>query len=350
MASRRPASARARRGAARAAACVALAALAGPAASAGASRAPAGASAASSKLLYSTCTMPACADSQLRAFDLASRASALVALLPAGLADLFESNTLYLPAEGVALMAVQHVADFTGALVEVDVAGRRVASVFNASRCLALALDPADASGDTVACLAVDVGGPCGGAGVECLELRHISRARRTDTLVAAFAAGSMPYSFSAYDAARGVLVASFTPVSGAGNDTLFEVDVHTGAVVRATAYDLSLVLTAMQWDAGAGGRVFVVAGDDSLEETYFGVLNVTAATATPLSLFNLTQWVQYSSASALDADAGVFYTTAAAADFSLHLLGLRTADGAIVYDAVVDNPFVDLQVVPAAR
>ena len=318
----------------------ALALALGPALAAASAASP-----AASTLLYSSCTLPACTDSQLRSFDLASGRSSRVALAPPGLADFFESNTLYVPAERAAVMSMQHYADFTGALVVVDVAAGRVAAAFNASRCVAVALDPQDASRDTVACLSVDLGGACGGAGVQCLELRHISRSRGADTLVAAFARQDMPFQFATVDSARGVLVASFEPVSGAGNSTLVELDLHSGAIVRERQYAFSLSFASIEFDA-ASGRVFCVGEDDVRDENFFGVLDLEAATAMPLSVFNAT-WVQYSSASALDAAGGLYYMTAFSTE--LHLLGLRLADGAIVYDRVVENPFVDLQIVAAA-
>ena len=300
---------------------------------------------AASTLLFSSCTLPACTDSQLRSFDLASGRSSLVALAPPGLADFFESNTLYVPAERAAIMSMQHYADFSGALVVVDVVAKRVAAAFNASRCVSIALDPQDASRDTVACLSVDLGGACGGAGVQCLELRHFSRSRGADTLVAAFARQDMPFQFATFDSVRGVLVASFEPVSGAGNSTLVELDLHSGAIVRERQYPFSLSFASIEFDT-ASGRVFCVGEDDARGESFFGVLDLEAATAAPLSVFNST-WVQYSSASALDAAGGLYFMTAFSTE--LHLLGLRLADGAIVFDRVVENPFVDLQVVAAA-
>lgn len=302
----------------------------------------AAASAAAPRLLYSTCSPPgACTSFSVRSFDTASRASAPVVALPPGLADFWFSNSA-LVGEDIALLSLQHPSDFSGALVAVNVSSRSVLSSFNVSRCVSIHLDPMDATRDTVACVSVLVGGACG-AGVECLELRHISRSTGADTLVSSFAKGDMPIDVGTFDARRGVILASFEPVDGGGNASLVQIDPHTGRRVRQVDYAFTLSVISMQFDA-AGGRVLCVAEDIARNEVFFGELDPDTATATPIHTLNISEWKEYSPASALAPRAGLYFM--AAFSDELHLLGLRLSDGAIAYDAVVEQPFTNLQVI----
>ena len=294
-------------------------------------------------LLYSTCSPPgACTSFEVRSFDTATRKSAPFATLPPNLADFWFSNSIFDDAAGEALLSLQHPTDFSGALVSLDTSSRRVASAFNASRCVSIHLDPADATRDTVACVSVLVGGACG-AGVECLELRHLSRSSGADALVAAFARGDMPVDVGTFDAKRGVILATFEPVDGGGNATLVHIDPHSGRRVREVDYAFTFSVISMQYDA-ARARVLCVAEDIASSEVFFGELDPDTATATPIRALNESAWAEFSPASALAPRAGLYYMAAFSSE--LHLLGLRLSDGAVAYDAVVEQPFTNLLVI----
>jgi hypothetical protein len=58
-----------------------------------------------------------------------------------------------------------------------------------------------------------------------------------------------------------------------------------------------------------------------------------------------MTKWTQLNPINALDAAGGVLFLTAfeGGAGHALHLLGLSTSSGEIVFDRVVRNPFADI-------
>ena len=329
---------------------VITAAAAATAAASGASGASGAGPAATGRLAYLTCDYPACETVVLSSLDLATNASAPLWSLPAGsLDDEYGGNALLADGGATLLLSLQYdVAPGQGALVAFDLAARRPRGpALNVSSCVVLLLDPSDATGARLLCLRIVQGGPDG----EVTQLRHIDRRTGADALVAPLF--PQHATFGEGVVSRGVLYVPMAPLSGSGAFFIAAIDPESGAVLSTNAtfaYDFFMVGLVSDAPApGDGTALSVVRTADANGQNTRGFLarvDLAAATATQIGPdLNLTKWTQLNALDALDAAGGVLYLTAfdGSEGNDLHLLGLSTGSGAIVYDLVVRNPFTDV-------
>ena len=98
---------------------------------------------------------------------------------------------------------------------------------------------------------------------------------------------------------------------------------------------DDGTALSVVRTEDGNGGNV----------RGFLARIDLATAEATQIgAALNMTRWKQLTAINALDAAGGVLFLTAFdGGDGSLHLLGLRTSDGELVYDLEVRTPFADI-------
>ena len=302
---------------------------------------------AAGRLAYLTCDFPACESVVLSSLDLASGASTPLWSLPTGsLDDAYTGNVLLADASTLLLGLQYDAAPAQGALVTFDLAARAPRATLNVSSCVVLLLDPADAAGTRLLCLAIVQGGPAG----ETTQLRHIDRASGADTLVATLFPGHATFGEAVLS--RGVLFVPMAPLDG-GPFFIAAVDPQSGRVLATNAtFPFTLTMVGLVADApapGDGSALSVVRTEDGNGGDVRGFLaRVDLATAAVTQIgagLNMTRWTQLNPINALDAAAGVLYLTAfeGGAGNALHLLGLDTRSGLVVSDRVVANPFADI-------
>ena len=303
---------------------------------------------AAGRLAYLTCDIPACDSVVLSTLDLASGASTPLWSLPTdSLDDAYTGNLLLADASTLLLGLQYDAAPAQGALVTFDLAARAPRATLNVSSCVVLLLDPADAAGTRLLCLAIVQGGPAG----EVTQLRHIDRVSGEDALVATLFPKHATFGEAVLS--RGVLFIPMAPLDG-GPFFIAAVDPQSGAVLATNAtFPYTLTMVGLVADApapGDGTALSVVRTEDGNGGDVRGFLaRVDLATAAVTQIgaagLNMSQWTQLNPINALDAAAGVLYLTAfdGGAGNALHLLGLDTGSGQIVYDRVVANPFADI-------
>jgi len=339
-----------------------------------------GGGAISGRLAFLTCDYPACAAGELRALDLATNASELLWALPAGgapLDDAYTGNCLLADARTLLLALQFDAAPAQGALVTFDLVARAPrGAALNTSSCVVLLLDPSDAGGARLLCLRILQGGPDG----EATQLRHIDRLTGEDRLVATLF--PQHATFGEAVVSRGVLYVPMAPLA-AGPFFIAAIDPQTGRVLATNGearaprarrpsrlpsprparrplppspatFPFTLTMVGLVADAPPGGgdgtALSVVRTEDGNGGNVRGFLaRVDLATAKATQVgsaeLNMTRWTQLNPINALDAAAGVLFLTAfdGGAGNSLHLLGLSTSSGELVYDLEVRNPFADL-------
>ena len=319
------------------------------------------AGAAGARLAYLSCDYPACDLVVLSALDLATNASSALWSLPSGrFDDEYTGNSLLADDSTLVLSLQFDAAAGQGALQNFDLrASRPAGAALNVSSCVVLLLDPADPAHARLFCLRIVQGGPVG----EETELRHIDRLTGADVLVATLFPRHSTFGEAAL--VGGLLYVPMAPLDGNGAFFIAAIDPATGKIVAQNA-TLNFTPVGLESEAAAGGAggaaappptalsvVRVTGANGQDPRAYLARVNLVTAVATQVGKveFNLTKWTQLNPIVALDSAAGIFYLTAfeGAAGNALHLLGLSTADGAIVYDLVVRNPFCDLVLLPPA-
>ena len=308
--------------------------------------------AAAGRLVYLTCDYPACDAVVLSSLDLASGATAPLWTLPADTLDDAYTGNLLLADASTLLLGLQYdAAPAQGALVTFDLAARAPRATLNVSSCVVLLLDPADAAGARLLCLAIVQGGPA----AEVTQLRHIDRVTGADELVATLFPEHATFGEAALS--RGILYVPMAPLDG-GAFFIAAVDPQSGRVLATNAtFPFTLTMVGLVADApapGDGTALSVVRTEDENGGDVRGFLaRVDLATAAVTRIgagLNMTRWTQLNPINALDAAAGILYLTAfeGGAGNALHLLGLDTGSGELVYDRVVTNPFADIVFVGA--
>jgi len=319
------------------------------------SAAPAAAPAAAAvggRLAYLSCDYPACDTVVLSTLDLATNASTRLYELPSdSFDDEYTANALLLSPTELLLSLQYDAAPAQGALFTFDLAARRPSPARNSSSCVVLLPDPSDATRARLFCLKIVQGGPSG----EVTEFRHIDRVTGTDKLVATL----FPQHATCGEAIvrNGLLYIPMAPLAD-GDFFIAAVDPTTGRSVRNATLASSFFMVGLVDDTAGAARgeaaaaatalsVVRASGPDGQQPSAFlARVDLDAATFTKIGAdLNLTQWTQLNALDALDAARGVLYLTAfdGSAGNALHLLGLSTTDGAIVYDLVVRNPFTDV-------
>ena len=313
--------------------------------------APLSSSSSSGRLAYLSCDYPACDSVVLSSLDLASGASTPLWTLPSdSLDDAYTGNLLLANASTLLLGLQYDAAPSQGALVTFDLAARAPRGApLNVSSCVVLLLDPADAAGSRLLCLAVVQGG----AAAEATQLRHIDRATGADALVATLFPGHATFGEAALS--RGVLYVPMAPLDG-GAFFIAAIDPQSGRVLATDAtFPFTLTMVGLVTDApapGDGTALSVVRTEDENGGDVRGFLariDLATAAATQIGAgLNMSRWTQLNPINALDAAAGVLFFTAfeGGAGNALHLLGLDTGSGELVYDRVVRNPFADIVVI----
>ena len=187
----------------------------------------AGGGALSGRLAFLTCDYPACDSVELRALDLATNASDLLWALPGGaLDDAYGGNCLLADARTLLLGLQFDAAPGQGALVTFDLVARAPrGAALNTTSCVVLLLDPSDARGARLLCLAIVEGGPDG----EATQLRHIDRLTGEDKLVAQLF--PQHSTFGEAVLSRGVLFVPMAPLA-AGPFFIAAIDPQTGDVL----------------------------------------------------------------------------------------------------------------------
>ena len=300
------------------------------------------------RLAFLTCDYPACDQVVLSSLDLASNTTTPLWALPSGsLDDAFTGNLLLADNASTLLLGLQYdAAPAQGALVAFDLAARAPRATLNVSSCVVLLLDPADAAGARLLCLAIVQGG----TSAEATQLRHIDRFTGADVLIATLFPEHATFGEAALS--RGVLFVPMAPLDG-GAFFIAAIDPQSGRVLAANAtFPFTFTMVGLVADApapGDGTALSVVRTEDENGGDVRGFLariDLATAAATQIgSGLNMTKWTQLNPINALDAGGGVLFLTAfeGGAGNALHLLGLSTSSGDIVVDRVVRNPFADI-------
>jgi hypothetical protein len=195
-----------------------------------------------------------------------------------------------------------------GYLLEYDLNSNTVLKGYNTSQCFSMWADPADASGQTPICLALE---PTCDGGAQCTELRRINRSDGTDDLVSSFLPNFAPYTVSCFDTKRGLIYSTFGPLSGGPGNVIAAIDPRTGTVVSNATFPLNIAYIEFEYDP-VTDRVYSVV--ESPQGTFFGTVEPSTGVATPLSsnaYFNSTYWNQWNTISTVAPQIGVFFSTA---------------------------------------
>ena len=305
-------------------------------------------------LFYATCNLPQCSTLALALYNLANASGSIVYDFPFDeFEDGYVADSLLINGTELVLSLQYDGAPQQGFVASFDLASRTWLGGFNASFCFSLWLDPADS--DRLLCLALEPN--CDG-GSQCTQLRHLSRANHTDTLVASFLPNFAPYTVSCLDTARGLIYSTFGPLTS-GHNVFAAIHPLTGAVVSIVTFPISTAYIELEYDA-VTDRVYAVV-EDATNGAFFGTVEPSTGAATPVSdkaRFNTTTWNQFNTISTVAPEIGVFFFTAfhyaipgpPPSDPVLHLLGTSLATGEIVYDEIVANPFCEILWLPVPR
>lgn len=305
------------------------------------------------ELVYATCNLPQCSVLEFALFHLANASSE----------DLFDFPTRDFEDGYVAdnildgdelIISLQYDArPQQGYLLSFDLAARKVIGGFNSSQCFSMWLDPSDATRDRILCLALE---PSCDGGSQCTELRHISRSKHTDTLVASFLPNFAPYTVSCLDTrGAGVIYSTFGPLT-TGHNVLAAIDPKTGKVLAQPTFPISTAYIELEFDASSGKIYGVI--EDATDGAFVGTVDPQTGAATPISAqarLNTTQWNQFNTISTIAPEIDTLFFTAfhymvpgpPPSDPVLHLIGASLTTGAINYDEVVTNPFCEILWLP---
>ena len=342
--------------AAASAAPAAAAATAAAAAAATAATAAALAHPLAGDLFFASCNLPECSTLSLDLFELSNQSITDLYDFPFdSFEDGFVADNALVGTE--LIMSLQYDArPQQGFLLTVDLADKTIAPTgFNSTMCFNLWVVAADP--DTIICLAVEP--KCDG-GSQCSEVHHISRSTHKDTHVSSFLPDYAPFTVSTLDTKRNLIYSTFAPLNGGGDNVLLTLDAATGKVRNQTSFPYNLAFIELEYDAETD-KVYAVTEDGATGTTFFGTVDVEAATATPLSskaYFNTTYWNQFNTISTVAPEIGVFFSTAfhyavpgpPPSEPILHLIGNSLATGEIVYDEIVANPFCEIAWLPTPR
>lgn len=246
----------------------------------------------------------------------------------------------------------------TGYLATFNLSDNSVVSGLKTTPCFGLWPD-LDAPGSALLCLALvgatDKRCPAGTSG-QCSLLLRIDRASGAETLLGGFLPDYAPFTVECLDTALGLIYSTFELLSG-GTPELVTINARTGAIEHTAPFAVSLAFIELEYSR-ARGKVYAVVQDGDV--AYAGTVDPTTAVPTPLSpasaYFNRTYWNQFNTISTLSDELGVFFTTAfhyaipsPPSDPILHLIGNSLTNGALVYDAIVSNPFCEILWLPTS-
>lgn len=299
-------------------------------------------------LFYATCALPQCETLALALWSLANSSGTDLFDFPFdSFEDGYVADSVLVDGGEVVVLSLQYdQRPQQGFLLSFNLTSRAIVGGFNASFCFGLFSDPAD--GDRLLCLALE---PACDGGTQCSQLRHISRAAQTDTLVAQFLPDAAPYTVSCFDEARGLIYSTFGGLNTIGPNVIAAIDKETGAVVSNASFPTTTAYIELEYD-DVTDKVYAVV-EDAQDGAFFGVVEPATGVATPVgpaAFFNTTYWNQFNTISTIAPEIGVFFSTAfhydvpqPPSDPILHLIGNSLATGEIVYDEVVQNPFCEI-------
>jgi len=303
------------------------------------------------ELIYATCNLPQCSTLEFASFNLSTQQRTDLFDFPFdSFEDGYVADSLIIGGQ-LLVMSLQYDAQPSqGYLVTFNLTSGQLVDGFNSSQCFSVYSNPADP--DQLYCLALEAA--CDG-GQQCTELRHISRSARTDTLIASFLPNFAPYTVSCFDSKRALIYSTFGPLTS-GTNVIAAINPQTGVVEQSVVFPSSTAYIELEYD-GVSDTVYAVVEDT--RGAFFGTVEPSTGVATPVSnasFFNTTYWNQFNTISTIAPELGVFFSTAfhygvpqPPSDPILHLVGNSLATGAIVYDAVVQNPFCEILWLPAA-
>ena len=259
-------------------------------------------------LFYAACNLPSCNTLTFDAWALGTNTSQTLYSFPNGeFEDGYVADSVLIGSTVVISLQYDSLPD-QGYLVEFDLNTNSVVKGYNTSQCFSIWADPADASGDALLCLALEP--KCDG-GAQCTEFRRISRSNGSDVLVSSFLPNYAPYTVSCLDSKRGLIYASFGPLSGGPGNIIAAIDQRTGALVSNASFPLDIAYIEFEYDP-VTDRVYSVV--ESPQGTFFGTVDPATGVATPLSdhaFFNTTYWNQWNTISTIAPQIGVFFSTA---------------------------------------
>jgi hypothetical protein len=293
-----------------------------------------------------------------------------------------------------------------GYLVQFNVVTKTMAPGLNATYCWAMFLDAADATNNTLLCVADDAmqateaaelypagfvpqppadaaaaaqatdavwaahvasarsaraqrrarrraaGPPLAPDLIRIVSVYRINRATGAQSRVGAFPPGYEEDIDVAYDSARQLIVASLQNAK-TNADVILTFNVTAGKVDGVPVPVPYTTLTyAYEFNAAAGNLVAVAStynASKSAWNTFFGTLDASTAALTPVGPLNGTfaAWEQFNDIDVMVPSLGTFFFTAFAMPAPdqpvLYLLGVETDTGAVGYSAVVRNPFIDI-------
>lgn len=320
---------------------------------ASAALAPVQPAALAGELFYATCALPACETLALSLFDLANASSTNLFDFPLdSFEDGYVADSVLAPG-GVVILSLQYDGrPQQGFLLSFNLTSRTILSGFNSSFCFALFLDPSDATGDNLLCLALE---PTCDGGSQCSQLRHISRAAQTDTLVSQFMPNAAPYTVSCLDTKRNLIYSTFGGLNTIGPNLIAAITIDTGVVVNNASFPISTAYIELEYDYVTDAVYAVV--EDAQDGAFFGTVEPSTGVATPVGTnrFNTSYWNQFNTISTVAPEIGVFFSTAfhygvpnPPSDPILHLVGNSLTTGEIVFDEVIQNPFCEILWTPA--
>lgn len=306
-------------------------------------------------LFYATCNLPECSTLALALYSLTDENSTILFDFPFDeFEDGYVADDLMVPNSTEIIMSLQYDSDPSqGYLLSYDIATNKIISGFNSTMCFNMWLLPNNT--DTVVCLAVEPN--CDG-GTQCSEIHHISRSKKTDTLVSSFLPNYAPYTVSTYDTKRNIIYSTFGPLTSGGN-VLAAINPYTGKLISQVSFPISTAYIELEYDSVTDKTYAVV--EDSTQGAFFGTVEPSTGVPTPLgpkAFFNLTYWNQFNTISTIAPEIGVFFSTAFhylvpppnPADPVLHLIGNSLTTGEIVFDSVIQNPFCEILWLPTPK
>ena len=325
-------------------------------------------------LFYGTCNLPACSTLEFAAFNLSTQASTDLFDFPTDeFEDGYVADDVLIQSGGsteVVISLQYDNATSRGYLATFDLARRALVGGVQSPFCFALYLDPAQPAGstDSLLCLSLGAPAPCG-ATTQCTYVSRVSRTTGAVTQLSVIMPDYCPFTVDALDPVQGVIFSTFEECSGAGGPLIATIDARTGAVKSMAHFAYTLAFIEFEYRA-KDGRIYAVVQDSSNAAqpvAYLGTVDPATATPTPLgpaAYYNVSfppatgGFInQFNTISTISEDAGAFFFTAfhyaipgpPPSDPILHLIGSDLTTGALVYDAVVANPFCEILWVPSA-
>jgi hypothetical protein len=323
-------------------------------------------------LFYGTCNLPDCSTLEFAAWNLTTDSSVDLFDFPLhSFEDTYVADDLLIqPGDGTTEVVISLQFDNAtqdGYLVTFDIDKRVVVGGVRADFCFAIWLDPFQKSStDSILCLALGPGAPCGGS-TQCTSLVRISRTTGASTTIASFLPDYCPFTVQALDPNAAIIYATFESCNG-GLPALVQIDARSGAILKSVSFPITLAFIEFEWRASTR-KIYAVVQDSSNRAApvaYLGIVDPATATAAPLSpaaYFNVSfppstgGFInQFNTISTISEDAHALFFTAfhyavpsPPNDPILHLIGNDLISGAIVYDSIVTNPFCEILWIPDA-